>query len=69
MDDEWDEHLDNYIEDCVIDEIPKHLQFYFDDEKFKNVCKQDGRGHSLNYYDGDELEIEFDGTYYYAYRQ
>lgn len=69
MDDEWDEHLDNYINECVLPEIPKYLQFYFDEERFKNDCKQDGRGHSLNYYDGGEEEIEFNGTYYYAYRQ
>lgn len=69
MDDEWDEHLDNYIDECVLPEIPKYLQFYFDEERFKNDCKQDGRGHSLNYYDGGEEEIEFNGTNYYAYRQ
>ena len=69
MDDEWDEHLDNYIDECVLPEIPKYLQFYFDEERFKNDCKQDGRGHSLNYYDGGEEEIEFNGTKYFAYRQ
>lgn len=70
MDDEWDEHLDNYIDECVLPEIPKYLQFYFDEERFKDDCKTDGRAYSLNIYDGEEEEvIEFDGTKYFAYRQ
>ena len=63
------ESLNNYIEESVLPEIPEYLQPYFDEERFKDDCKQDGRGHSLNHYDGNELEIEFDGTNYYAYRQ
>lgn len=69
MDDEWDEHLDNYIDECVLPEIPEYLQPYFDEERFKDDCRIDGRGHSLNSYDGKEEEIEFNGTYYFAYRQ
>lgn len=69
MDDEWDEHLDNYIDECVLPEIPKYLQFYFNEERFKDDCRTDGRAYSLNRYDGEEEVIEFNGTYYYAYRQ
>lgn len=69
MDDEWDENIGNYIEECVLSEIPNNLQPYFDEERFKDDCKTDGRAYSLNRYDGDELQIEFNGTNYYAYKQ
>ena len=47
-----DEHLDSYIEECL--EIPEHLRFYFDEEKWKDDARMDGRGHSLSSYDGHE---------------
>ena len=60
-DEAWEENLDNYIEDCVLPEMPEHLQSYFDDESFKRDCRYDGRAHSLSTYDGNELNI---GEYY-----
>ena len=69
MDEAWDNDLDNYIEECVLPEIPEHYQFYFDEEKFKNYCKLDGRGHSLNGYDGSEISVNFNDVEYYAYQQ
>lgn len=64
----WDEYLDNYIEECVLHEIPEQYRMYFDDEKFKDDCKMDGRGHCLAGYDGEEQEEKVDGTYFYIYR-
>lgn len=64
----WDEHLDNYIDDCVMSEIPKYYQNYFDSEKFKQDCKFNGRGHSLAGYDGYENTQNVNGTTYYIYR-
>lgn len=43
-DDKWDESLNNYIEECVMPEIPDNLQNYFDDDAWKEDAKHDGRG-------------------------
>lgn len=69
MDELWDEDLDNYLEDCVYPDLPENMRMYFDDDAWKRDAKMDGRGHSLNRYDGDELEQKVNDTYYYAYRQ
>lgn len=65
----WDADLDNFIEECVLPEIPKAYRNYFDDEKYKQDCKCDGRGNSLARYDGHEREQEVNGTTYYLYKQ
>ena len=56
-DDAWEESLDNYIDECILPEMPKFTQFYFDDEKWKNDARMDGRGHSLSSYDGGEIDV------------
>jgi hypothetical protein len=66
MDEEWDNYLENYIDECL--EIPESVERYFDREKWKDDAKMDGRGHSLNSYNGGEEEAKINGTYYYAYR-
>ena len=66
--DRWDESMDSYIEECILPELPKHLQFYFDSEKWKKDASYDGRGHCLASYDGEEHEEEVNGTTYYIYR-
>ncbi len=72
-DDEADEaqeaELDNYLEECVLPELQGSLAAYFDTERWKEDAKQDGRGHSLGRYDGEEHEIEVDGDTFYIYRQ
>lgn len=65
----WEKELDNYIDECVLPEIPDAYRFYFDDKSYKRDCKYDGRGHSLARYDGHECEQEVNGTTYYLYRQ
>ena len=61
-DNRWDEELDYYLEDCVYPDLPENLKYYFDDEKWKNDARMDGRGHAVAHYDGEENEykIEFD---------
>ena len=66
---EWDRALDNYLDDCVLPDLPKTLQHYFDKESWKSDARMDGRGHSLSSYDGYEQEQEVNGTTYYLYRQ
>ena len=67
MNEAWDEDLENYIDECL--EIPAHMERYFDREAWKEDARQDGRGHSLNRYDGGEEKEEINGIYYFAYRQ
>lgn len=69
MNELWDEDLDNYLEECVYPELPDNMRNYFDDDKWKDDAKMDGRAHSLNRYDGNEKSCEVNGTCYYAYRQ
>ena len=66
--DEWDNNLENYIEECVLDEIPEAYRSYFDNEAFKRDCEIDGRGHSLSSYDGNEIEYTLADETYYFYR-
>ena len=63
----WDEALDSYIDECM--EIPESVLPYFDDEKWKRDAKMDGRGHSLNFYDGGEEEANINDVDYYIYRR
>lgn len=73
----WDQSLDSYIEDCIQPEIDRvveglggNLACYIklDEESWKRDARTDGRGHSLNSYDGSEDEVEVGGVTYYIYR-
>lgn len=65
----WDESLDQYLDDCVLSEVPAVAQQYFDRDAWKRDAKiSDGRGHSLSSYDGEEHEEKIDGEWYYIYR-
>ena len=66
-DEEWERNLDSYIDECL--EIPDHVKPYFDEDKWKDDARIDGRGHSINHYDGTEEEEEVNGTTYYIYRR
>lgn len=70
----WNEDLENYIDECILHELPERYRQYFDREAWKSDAKYDGRGHSLNRYDGNEYEeIVYNGygekKNYYIYRQ
>ena len=56
-DNAWEEALDNYIDECIIPELPEHFTNYFNEERWKDDAKMDGRGHSLSSYDGCEMDI------------
>jgi len=65
----WEDDLDSYIDECILDELPEKLRFYFDRELWMRDAKMDGRGHSLGrYYSHEHCEI-VDGTDYFIYRQ
>ena len=48
--------------------MPEHFRSYFDEDKWKQDARMDGRAHSLASYDGDENYIEINGIEYYIYR-
>lgn len=65
----YDEALDNYIDECILPEMPEMAQNYFD----YDACKRDlqinsSRGDTLNRYDGTEEYITVNGTDYFIYR-
>lgn len=76
-DDLWDLDLENYIDDCILYELPEQYRSYFDRERWKADARIDGRGHSLNRYDGSEdyvdlvdwTSIEKVSITYFIYRQ
>lgn len=64
-----DEELDNYIDDCILPEIPENLHCYFNDDHFKeDALLNDGRGHIISSYDGYEREISYKDIDYFIYR-
>jgi hypothetical protein len=67
-DEEWERQLDNYLDECIYPELPDNIRNYFDDEKWKDDARFDGRGHSISSYDGEENEQKINGTDYYIYR-
>ncbi len=67
-DEAWDEDLENYIDECILPEVDERYKMYFDNEKWKRDARIDGRGHSLNHYDGSEEEQKINETWYYIYR-
>ncbi len=52
----WDESLDNYLDECILSEVTGALAMYFDRDAWKRDARFDGRGHSLNSYDGNESD-------------
>jgi len=67
-DEKWEEDLENYIDDCILYQLPEHYRQYFDRESWKSDARHDGRGNSLGRYDGNENEETVNGTTYYIYR-
>lgn len=67
----WDQALNDYIEECILHELPEQYRFYFDEDKWKRDAHFDGRGHSLSSYDGNEEERQLDmrKLALYAYEQ
>ena len=68
-DDLWDQDLDSFLEEIVLEQLPENLRFYFDEERWKREARMDGRAHSLGRFDGSENEEVVDGEIWYIYRQ
>ena len=67
-DQKWEESIENYIDECILPELPEFAKKYFDNEAFKRDASFDGRGHSLASYDGVENEQISNNETYYIYR-
>ena len=63
-----DEHLEWYIDECILPELHKAYRNYFDRESWKDDQGYDGRGGCLAGYDGCENEEKVNSTTYYIYR-
>ena len=68
-DDEWELKLEQYVDDCILQELPKQYRPYFDSEAWKQDAKYNGRGTTLSSYNNQEIEQTVNGTTYYLYRQ
>lgn len=64
IDDIWSDSLVDLFDDCYARDIPENLRKYIDYEAFVEDCKEDGRPHHFNGYDG-YTEIESDNYYIY----
>ena len=64
----WNTTTDDYIEECILPEMPDRHHQYYDSEKFKRDARIDGRG-VLAPEDGCEYEEYVGGTYYFLYQQ
>lgn len=69
MDNEWDEALESYIDDCILPELNENYRQYFDNEGWKSDARMDGRWHTLNRYDWGEDDITYNWVVYYCYQQ
>ena len=65
----WEQSLDNYIDEIITPELPETYRYYFDNEAWKEDARMDGRGHSLNTYDGNEYEQTIEGETFYLYKR
>ena len=68
IDDIWTDSLIGLVADCYIRKLPEHLKQYFDYDKFVEDCKEDGRAHNFNGYDGS-TELETEDYYIYYHNQ
>ena len=65
----WQEDLEQYLQECIIDELPDHVQGYFNSEAWFSDARLDGRGHCLGRYSGEEHSESVAGTDYFIFQQ
>lgn len=68
-DDEIEAQIENYIEECILPEIPEAYRGYFDTDAYKRDVHCNGEGDSfISSYDGAAHESKVDGEWYYVIR-
>lgn len=61
-------HIEAFVDDCVLPDIPEAYRNYFDTEKYtRDVEANDGYG-GMATYDGNDNEVVVDGKYYHIFR-
>lgn len=64
-----DQALDNYIDECILSDVPENIRHYFDSKAWKrDALMSDGYGHTLASYDHNEREQKIHGVWYFIYR-
>ena len=62
-------YMEDYVEECALNEVPSHLHYYFDTDSYiDDVKSNDGRGPTLTSEDSEEHEIEVNDEYWFIYR-
>lgn len=67
IEDVYTEHVDNYIDECILPDMPEHTRNYFDREQFHTGTESDGYG-TMASYDSADNEQEFNGETYHILR-
>lgn len=68
LDDVYRDYMVELIDDCVIPNLPENLKNYFDyDSYIDDSLSGDGYG-QLAPYDGNDNEVQYNGTYYHIFR-
>lgn len=72
-DEEEKERLDDYLENCLLPELPEWCHRYFDEEEWYKDNKGWDRPSWISSYDGEETEVsvkseEGNSVYFYIYR-
>lgn len=63
------DYAQNYIDDCILPEVPEYIHKYLDTEKMLDEFGDTSeRGSALASYDGNESEIKTDAGTFYIYR-
>lgn len=62
------ESVKNVLDECGYYVVKGFEKFDDEDSLIQYVIENDGRGPQLASYDGNEIEIEFEGDQYYIYR-
>lgn len=62
------EYAEDYCNDSVLSQIPEHLHYYFDSERWIEDYINEGLGPILASCDGEEHEEDVNDTTYYIYK-
>lgn len=64
----FSEELSQYLQECILDELPDLARNYFDVKAWENDCRIEGRENFLAKYDGIENEEIIDGETFFIFR-
>ena len=68
IDDIWYDATIDLVDECYLNNVPEQVKNYFNYDKFFEDCKEDGRAHHFNGYDGN-TELETNNYFIYYHNQ